>query len=224
MPGNCVEAPACRRALDEATSIAPNRRRTSDGICASPTHHAQNPGSDHEPHIIIGGVKYATAFDVSDDKDLFDADAMAEKLRITRDERIKYVISERHMYSSYPSHGYQPYTWRPYSGPNPHTTHVHFSILPRFIFDLRSWWTPVIAVPAQPLIGGDDEMLGKEPDDVMRCTISEWCVEYWGRRPTVDEQTWLLATYHGKGADLTHAAVFDSGQAKGHRSTTPETH
>lgn len=221
----CTPAPSCVRALHEATTIAPNRRTSSDGICASSTHHQQNPGSDHEPNIVVGGKHYATAVDVSQDKDHFDAEAMVEKLRIAKDERIKYVISERHMYSSYASHGFPPYTWRPYSGPDPHTNHVHISILPAFIFDARDWWTGLAHIPAAPLYIGDDGlMLGKDEDDIIRATISEWCVEYWGRRPKVDEQTFLLATFHGKGRDLTHAAIYDDDRAKEYRKATPDTH
>lgn len=133
----CHEAPACRAVLTQATKRAPHRHTGSDGICASAAHHDQNPGSDHEPHVRLadpadGRLKdWATAVDVTDDKPGgMDADAWADWLVVFRHPCVKYVIRNRQMASSYPAHGYPAWTWRPYTGPNPHTTHTHVSIHP----------------------------------------------------------------------------------------------
>lgn len=137
----CRPAPACSNALREATFIWPDRSKLSDGTCASSQHSQQNPNSDHEPN----SDGYATAFDLTDDKlHGCDADWLAEQIRLRRDERIKYVISERRMFSSYRTSTHPAWTWRPYSGPNPHSKHVHFSILPEFIHDQRQWWYPLL--------------------------------------------------------------------------------
>lgn len=137
----CTPAPTAVAALAEASSLWPNRRRTSDGICASPEHTTANPGSDHEPHVVIRGTAYASAFDLSDDKpNGCDADALVEQLRQRRDPRVKYVIAERRMYSSYPTSTHSAWTWRPYNGSNPHSSHVHVSLLPDALFDLNPWW------------------------------------------------------------------------------------
>jgi hypothetical protein len=53
-----------------------------------------------------------------------DAHAIAEALRQAKDPRIKYIISNRRICSSTT----QPWTWRKYSGSNPHTSHVHISV------------------------------------------------------------------------------------------------
>lgn len=141
----CYPSPACEVALEEASILWPSRRTSSDGICASATHTSQNPGSDHEPRVIINGHGYATAFDLSDDKPAgCDADFLVEQLRINRDPRIKYVIAERRMFSSYPTSTHPAWTWRPYSGSNPHSSHVHVSVNQDFMFDMSPWWGPLL--------------------------------------------------------------------------------
>lgn len=147
----CHPSPAAQLALREATALFPNRRRTSDGTCASATHHQQNPGSDHEPNIRVGDKWYESAFDLSHDPTSgCDAHKFAELLRTIRDPRIKYVISNSRMYSSYSGHDaktgklFRPWEWRPYYGSNHHTTHMHVSILPDYIFDTKPWWTPLL--------------------------------------------------------------------------------
>lgn len=141
MPPRCTPAPSCTAALEEASRRWPERRRASDGICASSTHTRQNPSSDHEPHVQVGQKHYATAFDLTDDKDAgCDADKLVEQLRRRRDPRVKYVIAERRMFSSYDARGVPAWTWRPYTGDNPHSSHVHVSIVPEAIHDTGPWW------------------------------------------------------------------------------------
>lgn len=119
-------------------------------MCASPTHTRTNPGSDHEPHVTINGKSYATAVDLTDDKVRgCDADAWAEYLRLSHDERVKYVICNRRMFSSYPARGYPAWTWRPYTGSNPHESHTHLSIVPEAVFDIGPWF-PQLLDPAPP--------------------------------------------------------------------------
>lgn len=137
----CYPAPCCKKALQEATVKWPKRRKTSDGICASSDHSSQNPNSDHEPNVVINGKGYATAFDLSDDKaNGCDADKFAEDLRLRRDFRVKYVICNRRMFSSYPSKSYAAWVWRPYTGDNPHESHTHVSIKPYAVFNDQSWF------------------------------------------------------------------------------------
>lgn len=139
----CYKAPSCQAALDEATLLYPNRNDASDGVCASQKHSTQNPNSDHEPNIFIDGRYYATAFDLTDDKaNGCDADEFAEQLRDRRDSRIKYVICNRRMFSSYGSSRFAAWEWRQYTGSNPHESHTHVSILPtrQAMFDTSSWF------------------------------------------------------------------------------------
>lgn len=159
----CNEAPAARALLREASAKWPHRRTSSDGVCARAEHTTANPGSHHEPWLLLLGRWWATAVDLSDDKaNGCDADALAEALRVRRDPRVLYVISNRRMYSSYPARGYPAWTWRPYTGSNPHETHTHISLTEEAVFSTAPWWPD----PTPP---EDDEM-------------DRTCVPSWERR------------------------------------------
>lgn len=54
--------------------------------------------------------------------------AIAERLRIGRDPRIKYVIHDRRIFTGYAT-SYRPaWWWVPYYGENAHITHLHLSL------------------------------------------------------------------------------------------------
>jgi hypothetical protein len=140
----CRRAAACQAVLDQASALWPLRDKAADGICASPRHTAGNPGSDHEPHV----NGFATAVDLTDDKASgCDADLWAEHLRTTRDPRVKYVICNRRMFSSYATSSCPAWTWRPYTGPNPHEHHTHLSIIPAAIRNTAPWFPAVKPAP-----------------------------------------------------------------------------
>lgn len=102
----------------------PGRSKASDGWIGDAAHQATK--SDHNPD----GRGVVWAIDVTDDPVRGPrGGTLAEKLRLSRDPRIKYVIWNRKMFSSYPAHGVDAWTWRPYSGANPHK-HVHVSAQP----------------------------------------------------------------------------------------------
>lgn len=145
---SCTPAPTCKAALAEATRRWPHRSVLSDGICSSPQHRLQNPDSDHDT---------GDAFDLTHDPaNGCDAHLEARRAVARRDRRIKYVISNRTIWRSYPrqatSSG-RPYlaAWdpEPYTGVNPHTRHAHFSIGVGWRLDLQAWF-PQPAPPAPP--------------------------------------------------------------------------
>lgn len=106
-----------RRQVDE---MAPARNRSSDGTIGDASHQARN--SDHNPNQ--DGV--VTALDITHDPAHgVDAPALGEMLRLSEDPRIKYVISNARIFSSKIS----PWKWRPYSGANAHTEHIHISVM-----------------------------------------------------------------------------------------------
>jgi len=106
-----------RRQVD---AMAPGRNKSSDGTIGDASHQARN--SDHNPNA--DGV--VTALDITNDPAHgVDAPALGEMLRLSEDERIKYVISNARIFSSKIS----PWKWRPYSGPNAHTEHIHISVV-----------------------------------------------------------------------------------------------
>lgn len=104
---------------DQVNARWPNRSKTSDGWIGDPAHAART--SDHNPNA--AGV--VTALDITHDPAHgVDAGKIAETLRQHRDPRIKYVISNARIFSSKSS----PWQWRPYTGVNAHTKHVHISV------------------------------------------------------------------------------------------------
>jgi hypothetical protein len=105
---------------DQINARWPNRSKVSDGWIGDSAHAGRE--SDHNPNK--DGV--VTALDITHDPAHGpDTWALAEALRIGRDSRIKYVISNGCIVSSVIS----PWQWRPYTGPNKHAHHIHVSVL-----------------------------------------------------------------------------------------------
>ncbi len=108
---------------------APGRRRDSDGAIGDAAHATRN--SDHNPWVLDGGEGVVTALDITHDPSGgCDAGALAEAIRTSRDPRVKYIIWNRQIASSSVVRGVPAWEWRPYSGRNPHTKHVHISVKP----------------------------------------------------------------------------------------------
>lgn len=86
-----------------------------------------DPTSDHAPHNFLGwGNQIVTAADIPRTENLYPRQVL-EAIRLSRDNRVKYAISEGQMYSSYTTSKYAAWTWRPYSGKDRHFTHGHLS-------------------------------------------------------------------------------------------------
>lgn len=101
----------------------PARKKDWDGTIGDEAHASR--ASDHNPWVREGTTGVVTAMDITHDPAHgVDSYKLAEQLRIGRDPRIKYVISNRRICSSEVS----PWTWRPYKGKNPHDHHVHVSV------------------------------------------------------------------------------------------------
>lgn len=110
--------------LTQINEIAPKRSKGSDGSIGDADH--ANRSSDHNPHCGPGVV---TARDFTHDpKNGADMNAITEALRKAKDPRIKYVIWNKRMFSSYATSSHPAWTWRPYSGVNLHTAHAHVSV------------------------------------------------------------------------------------------------
>ena len=123
--------------LDQVNRLAPDRSKASDGLVCDNNH---DPSSDHCPHNVPGvGTDMVTALDLTHDPaGGFDSYAFAEVLRQNRDKRIKYVISNRRVFDTAGADAWQ---WRPYTGtPDPHTNHVHISVLNATISDTKTPW------------------------------------------------------------------------------------
>ncbi len=121
---------------------APHRRKDSDGSIGDARHQAERT-SDHNPYIIVKGVGVVRARDFTHAPETgFDAYAFAEMLRINKDPRIRYIISNYKIASG--AAGPQPWVWRKYSCPpnsNPHDHHTHVSVSEdvKLFDDARAW-------------------------------------------------------------------------------------
>lgn len=128
----------------------PNRDTTSDGWVGDAAH--QNQPSDHNPDYSAGGV--VRAIDI--DKDGIDADELANDLRLCaksgRDRRrLSYIVFNGRIASgTYPD---SYWTWRRYTGADPHRSHIHISFTRAGDRDGTTFPLPVfqdIPIPVDP--------------------------------------------------------------------------
>lgn len=122
-----------RTQIDEAF---PDRSTVSDGWIGDPAH-ATRP-SHHNPNAL--GV--VCAIDLTDDPEHgADMAAITEAIRVSRDERVTYVIFSGRMFSSYDSStGRKAWEWGPYTGINAHEAHAHISSADPANYDDDEWW------------------------------------------------------------------------------------
>lgn len=119
----------------------PNRSKVSDGGIGDPSH--QSRSSDHNPWVRVGSMGIVTARDFTHHKASgCDCEKLAESIRAARDSRVKYIIWNRRICTSFPKNGKPAWAWRPYTGSNGHTHHLHLSVKPsRSLFDSESAWS-----------------------------------------------------------------------------------
>lgn len=124
----------------EINDAAPNRSKVSDGTIGD-TRHAAG-ASDHNPN----GSGAVTALDITHDPaGGCDSYALARSLVASPDARLKYVISNGKIASRV-----KGWTWRKYTGKNPHSHHVHISVeaSPKLYDDARPWNVAVTGATA----------------------------------------------------------------------------
>jgi hypothetical protein len=109
--------------LDQINRAFPGRNNESDGSIGDANHQGRD--SDHNPWY---GPGIVTARDFTHDPAHgLDIDTFTDELAAGRDRRIKYIIANGLILDSRPDHN--PWKWMPYSGSNPHTKHVHLSVM-----------------------------------------------------------------------------------------------
>lgn len=113
---------------DQINAAAPNRSKASDGFIGDAAHQAT--ASDHNPEHPppAGNPDYQVdAGDFTQDAAHgADMAVVSEAIRVSKDPRVSYVIYNRRIFSG--PEGPQPWVWRPYSGTDPHTNHMHVSV------------------------------------------------------------------------------------------------
>ncbi len=129
-----------RRQVDAAF---PGRNKASDGTIGDQRHCGGGGRSDHCPNIRDGGVGVVTAIDITHDPNSgCDAQKIVDAIRSDRDRRVKYIIWNRKIFNSKAIGGAAPWEGRRYNGANPHTKHVHISVLPtKARYDDVSEWS-----------------------------------------------------------------------------------
>lgn len=128
-------------------AVPPATPASSWGSIADSAHSST---SDHYPHYysVLGSTAVVCARDFPHAPALgLDAHALADRLRLSRDPRIGYIISNRRITG--PQHGWR---WDPYSGPDPHDTHIHVSTVHTAAADdPRDWQIGDDMTPAEML-------------------------------------------------------------------------
>lgn len=125
-------AKSLARMREQANVAFPDRSKISDGWIGDPQHAARK--SEHNP----GPRGEVRALDLTHDpKNGFDSYKFAEHLRAKADKRILYIISNGRI-----ANPGKP--WRKYTGSNPHSKHVHISVVadPKLYDDASEWSLP----------------------------------------------------------------------------------
>lgn len=125
----------------QINEFSPNRKKISDGWIGNAEHKSRT--SDHNPWIEDAqGIGVVTALDITHDPEHgVDSGQIAETLRKSEDPRIKYIISNGRICSAISVGGKKPWTWRRYTGKNPHDKHFHVSVATKpELYDSTSLW------------------------------------------------------------------------------------
>lgn len=122
--------------LSQVNVYAPHRNRASDGTIGDARHQAEGSLSDHNPWY----NNTVTAVDITHDPaGGWDGQWLADSLVSSGDPRIKYIIWNRFIYENRP--GFQgSRRWVSYTGTDPHTSHVHLSVVASPLCNDPSSW------------------------------------------------------------------------------------
>jgi hypothetical protein len=118
--------PAAVAVLRQATALAPKRKKASDGLLPSAAHLKASPTSDHNTGLAVDLTH--------DPANGIDCAVIFEKLK--EDQRVSYLIFNKKIWSrKFAKQGNRKYT-----GNNPHTKHLHISILEEHKNDTSPWF------------------------------------------------------------------------------------
>jgi peptidoglycan hydrolase-like protein with peptidoglycan-binding domain len=136
-------APSLVALMAEVDARWPDRDKSSDGSIGDQAHAARpsehNPDRDSDPMP----TGYVSAVDITKDSTA----QVASLIRaLLADPRTWYVIHDGHIWSR--THGFGQ---RNYAGANPHTHHVHVSLMQtRAAADDTEWWGVKVRAPKPP--------------------------------------------------------------------------
>ena len=181
----------------------PKRSKKSDGAVGDLAHRKRK--SDHNPNS--HGV--VTAIDITHDPaNGFNSHTFADHLRKMKDRRIKYVISNHKIFSSTTV----PWTWRKYTGSNPHVHHVHISVsaMPTMYDSTAMWSVAPVVVPRAGIISAAQP--DPEPEEFVT----------WEELPDGDpENRCHWADVADKGVEEDHGEDIEEAPQEEARDTSP---
>lgn len=125
----------------QINAYSPHRSLISDGIIGDARHIAEGSASDHNPWWVNPTTRDGVyrAFDITNDPTNFcDGHVISDALVVSRDPRIQYIIWNRQILDT--RRQFHPYVWEPYSGSDPHTSHVHLSVVDSLQCEDKSLW------------------------------------------------------------------------------------
>lgn len=137
----------------QENAISPGRNKASDGTIGDAAH--QQGQSDHNPRYVaaLGSTPVVLAADITHDPAKgIDTYAQADRLRRSKDSRISYVISNRRITG--PRYGWN---WSSYSGSNPHSKHMHVSVVATTLADQERNWDLATGATPPPAAAGPFE-------------------------------------------------------------------
>jgi hypothetical protein len=112
--------------LSQCNTFAPHRSRISDGTWGDAAHQAEGSNSDHNPWY--KGI--VTAVDITHDpKRGMDCGELANGIVLSKDVRHKYIIWQMRIFE-FRTAFKDSNRWAPYNGRDPHTSHLHLSVMP----------------------------------------------------------------------------------------------
>lgn len=119
------------RLTDQVNSAAPGRSKASDGSLGDPAHQAtvsaHNPEDTEDSSDRNDPDNQVDAKDITHDPRFPGSDMriVTEGIRQSRDRRIRLVIFNKRIFSSYPTSSRPAWAWGPYIGSNDHSKHAH---------------------------------------------------------------------------------------------------
>jgi len=125
---------------DNVNRLAAQRSKKDDGFIGDERHQTRN--SDHNPWVLDNGVGVVTAFDITHNLTIgCDCNKIVDSLVDSKDPRIKYIIWNRQIINHDRVGNTASWIKRPYGGQDPHTGHLHLSVLPdKRFYDEKTEW------------------------------------------------------------------------------------
>lgn len=123
--------------LKQINARWPERDKESDGAKGDKAHAGRK--SDHNPNSqgVICARDFTHDSAATGPKGRF----LANALIASKDNRIKYIISDKEICSGLGDPSHPPWQWRPYTGTNAHQKHMHISVRsPASLYEDKTPW------------------------------------------------------------------------------------